>query len=134
LCWEEGDMFRGVGDCLQFGREELGWGRRRRNRGGESRQSVDILTFTDGITDEHVMLVYPSIILTVNGPCHYMEIPVWISQVILSVKSSEKISCHQTVSFFQNSIYSNGNSVSIYQRNYSVGIYRPNCWQNICRR
>jgi len=32
------------------GRGELGWGRRRRNRGGEGRQSGDILTFTEGIT------------------------------------------------------------------------------------
>ena len=54
--------------------------------------------------------------------------------VILSVKSSEKISCHQTVSFFQNSIYSISNSISIYQRNYSVSIYGLNCRQNICRQ
>jgi len=54
----------------------MGWGRRRRNRGGESRQSVNILAFTDGITDGHVMLVYPLIILTVNGLNHYTEIPV----------------------------------------------------------
>jgi hypothetical protein len=41
----------GKGGWLQFGRGELGWGRRRRNRGGENWQSVDILAFTDGITD-----------------------------------------------------------------------------------
>jgi len=41
----------GKGGWLKFGRGELGWGRRRRNRGGESRQNVDILAFTDGITD-----------------------------------------------------------------------------------
>jgi len=30
---------------------ELGLGRRRRNRGGEGRQSYHILTFSDGFTD-----------------------------------------------------------------------------------
>ena len=43
-----------MGGWLQFGKGELGWGRRRRNRGKESRQSGYILTFTDGITDGHV--------------------------------------------------------------------------------
>ena len=33
------------------GRGELGWGRRRRNRGGEGRQRGHILTFSDGFTD-----------------------------------------------------------------------------------
>jgi hypothetical protein len=65
-----------MGGWLQFGREKLGWGRRRRNRGGESQQSVYILAFTDGITDEHVPLVYLSVILTVNGPSHCTEIPI----------------------------------------------------------
>jgi hypothetical protein len=57
---------------LQFGRGELGWGRRRRNKGGESRQSVYILAFTDGITVGHV----PSVIPMVNGSRHCMEILV----------------------------------------------------------
>ena len=61
----------GMGGWLQFGRRELGWGRRRRNR-GESWQSGYVLAFTDGITDGHV----PSVILTVNGTRHYTEIPV----------------------------------------------------------
>jgi len=65
-----------VGGCLQFGRGELGWGKRRRNRGGESRQSVDILAFTDGITDGHLLSVYPLVILIVNESRHCMEIPV----------------------------------------------------------
>ena len=62
----------GMGGWLQFGRGELGWGRRRKSRGGESRQSVYILAFTDGITDGHV----PSVILTLNGSRHCTEIPV----------------------------------------------------------
>jgi len=53
-----------------------GWGRRMRNRGGEGQQCGDILTFTDGITDENIPLVIPSAILTVKGSLHYMEIPV----------------------------------------------------------
>jgi hypothetical protein len=51
-------------------------GGRRRNRGGESRQSVDILAFIDGITDGYVLSVYPSVILTVNASHHCTEIPV----------------------------------------------------------
>jgi len=56
---------------LQFGRGELGWGRRRRNKGGEGRQSGDVLTFTDGITDGLISLVMPSTILLVNGMSLY---------------------------------------------------------------
>jgi hypothetical protein len=54
----------------------LGWRRRRRNRGGESRQSVDILAFTNGIIDRYVLSVYPSVILTVNASHQCTEIPV----------------------------------------------------------
>ena len=39
----------GGAGCLQMGR--VGLGRRRRNRGGEGRQSCHILTFSDGFTD-----------------------------------------------------------------------------------
>jgi hypothetical protein len=35
----------------------LGWGRRRRNRGGQGRQRRDILAFTDGLPDNHILLV-----------------------------------------------------------------------------
>ena len=66
----------GMGGWLQFGRGELGWGRRRRNRGGESWQSVDILAFTDGITDETFPSVYPSVSPSVTVSRHCMEIPV----------------------------------------------------------
>jgi hypothetical protein len=51
-------------------------GRRRRNRGGEVRQLGDILTFTDGITDENILSMIPSVILTVKGSCHCTEILV----------------------------------------------------------
>jgi hypothetical protein len=61
---------------LQFGRGELRWGRRRRNRGGEGRQSGYILTFTDGIIDGLVLSLNPSVVLTVNGPCHCTKILV----------------------------------------------------------
>jgi len=53
--------------------------------------------------------------------------------VIPSVKSSEKIQRHHTVSYFQNSIQSIGNTVGIYRRNNSVGTYRPYCQRNLCR-
>jgi len=62
----------GMGGWLQFGRGELGWGRRkgrrRRNRGRESRQSGYILAFTD----ENVSSVSPP----VTVPRHCTEIPV----------------------------------------------------------
>jgi hypothetical protein len=65
----------GMGGWLQFGRGELGWGRRRgrrmRNRGRESRHSRYISTFTDGITDGHV----PSVSSPMTVPRHCTEIP-----------------------------------------------------------
>jgi len=60
-----GGFFLG-GGCLQFGRVELGWGRRRRNRGGEGQKSGDIFTFADGITDGLLLSTIPSASLTVN--------------------------------------------------------------------
>ena len=75
-CAEKREIFfRGAG-CLQFGRGEMGWGRRRRNRGGEGRQSGDILTFNDEITDGLIPSVTLSAILMVNRSRHYTEIPV----------------------------------------------------------
>jgi len=56
LCWEEGNIFRGVGGCLQFGRRELVRGRRK-NMGGEGQQRRDILAFFNGITDEYILSV-----------------------------------------------------------------------------
>jgi hypothetical protein len=69
---KRGILFLWGGGCLQFGRGELGWGRRRRNKGGDSWQNGDILTFTDGIIDGLIMLV----ILMVNWSRHCIEIPV----------------------------------------------------------
>jgi len=75
-CAEKREIFfRGAG-CSQFRRGELGWGRRRRNRGGEGQHSGDILTFADEITDGLILLVIPSAILTVNRSCHCTKIPV----------------------------------------------------------
>jgi hypothetical protein len=99
-----------MGGWLQFGRGELGWERKMRNRGGENRQSVYILPFIDGITDGLLSSVYPSVHLTVKGPRHYMKILVSLygdpglnPSIILSVKSSEKIQHHHIISCFQNS-------------------------------
>jgi len=47
-----------------------------RGRGGEGRQHGDILAFTDGIPDGHIMLVYSSVILTMNGSHHCTNILV----------------------------------------------------------
>ena len=70
----------GMGGWLQFGRGEVGWGRkrgrRRRNRGRECRQTGYILTFTDGITDGTCPSVYPLVSPLVTVPRHCMEIPV----------------------------------------------------------
>jgi len=64
------------GGCLQFGRGELGWGRRRRNIGGEGQQSGNIFTFADGITDGFILSVIPLAILTENWSRHCTEIRV----------------------------------------------------------
>jgi len=77
-CAEKREICFGGGGCLQFRRGELGWGRRRRNRRGECRQSGHILTFTDGITDRILLSEIPSAILTVNQSRHCTEIPIWI--------------------------------------------------------
>jgi len=55
-------------------RGELGWGRRRRNRGGESWQSGHLLTFADGFTDGIISSVISSAILTANRARHCTEI------------------------------------------------------------
>ena len=68
--WEGG----GAG-CLQMGRVEIG--RRRRNRGGEGRQSGHILTFPDGFTDG-TSIGEPSVILTEQSTCHRTDLPFQI--------------------------------------------------------
>jgi len=88
-CVEKKEIFLG-GDCLQFGRGELGWGRRRRIRGGEGRQNGDINSYRwnhqwttsvdDSVGNSDGELV-----------CHCMEIPVHPS-VIPLVKSPAKTS------------------------------------------
>jgi len=75
-CAEKREIFFGGVGCLQFGRGELGWGRRRRNRGGEGRQSGDILTFTNEITNRLIPSVILSTILMVNRSRHCTEIPI----------------------------------------------------------
>ena len=64
-------FFRG-GGCLQIGKGELGWKRRRRNSGGEGWQTGDIFTFVDGL----IMPVILSAIMMVNWSRHCMEIRV----------------------------------------------------------
>jgi hypothetical protein len=56
--------------------EELGWGKKMRNRGGKSRLSGDIFTFVDGITDRLFLSVIPSTILMENWSRHCIEIRV----------------------------------------------------------
>lgn len=38
-----------------------------KGRGGEGRQYGDILTFTNGITDENILSVIPSVIMPMKG-------------------------------------------------------------------
>ena len=61
---------------MQFKRGELGWGRRRRNKGGEGRQSGDTLTFAEGIIDRLMLSMVPLAILMVNWLRHCTEISV----------------------------------------------------------
>ena len=114
-----------MGGWLQFWRGELGWGRRRRNREGESWHNVYIWPFyrwnlqrTCGVgisvgdfDGERATSLYRD--------------PGLTPSVSRSVKSSGKSPHHHTVSFFQNSTQSVGESVGRYRRNNSVGIYRP---------
>jgi len=71
-CAEKREIFFFWGGVVVCSRGELGWGRRRRNRGGEGRQGGHILTFADGFTDGCI----PSAILTINRSRHCTEIPV----------------------------------------------------------
>jgi len=61
-----GGNFFFLDGCLQFGRGELGWGRRRENRGGEGQQSGYILTLINGNIDGLILSEIPSVSLTVN--------------------------------------------------------------------
>jgi len=145
LCWEEGDLF--FGGLVVCSKGELGWERRRRNRGGEGPHSWHILTFTDGFTDRIIPFVIPSAILTINRARHCTEIPVWISRWFrwhfnrwighVNVRSCRfeslgdsvgKITCKNLhVSkppFFFNSEYSICHSVGKYRPNVSVDISR----------
>jgi len=74
-CAEKREIFF-LGGLVVCNRGELGWGRRRRNRGGEGRQSGHILTFTNGFTNIIIPSVSLSAILKVNRARHYTEISV----------------------------------------------------------
>jgi len=66
-----------MGGWLQFGRGEVGWERRRRNRGRECRQIGGyIMVFSDGITDGFFPSVFPSVIPSVTVPRHCTTISV----------------------------------------------------------
>jgi len=65
-------FFFGGRGLVVCSRGELGWGRRRRNKGGEGRQSDHKLTFADRIRPSMIL----SAILTINRPRHCTEIPV----------------------------------------------------------
>jgi hypothetical protein len=141
---------------LQFRRGELGWGRRRRNRRGECRQSGHILTFTDGITDRILLSEIPSAILTVNQSRHCTEIPIWIPWLFcwqfwrwighITIRSSRFESLGDFVGkitrkkfhvseppFFYSEYYV-CNYIGIYRPQYFIGIYRLNYGRNSVRR
>jgi hypothetical protein len=107
----------------------LVWGRKRRNRGEESRQSVDILAFTDGSpTDTFCRYTVGNsdseCVTSLYGD------PSLNLSVIPSIKTSETIPRHHTISSFQNSIDSVGDAIDIYRWTdriadgiYSIGNY-----------
>ena len=71
-------------------------------------------------------LVIPSVLLTVNRSEHTYKSPVFNPSVILLEKSLAKTSTPATRPFFINSELFVRNSVGNYQRNITVGNYRPN--------
>jgi len=143
-----------LGGLVVCSRGELGWGRRRRNRGGEGRQSGHILTFADIFTDEIILSVSPSVILTVNRARHRTKISVWIPRWLcrhfkwwighVTVRScrfeslSDSIgkitrkNLHVNEPSFFNFEYSVRHSVGKYRPN--VGKYRPNVFVGIYQR
>ena len=72
-CAEKRDIFFWGLFVCSWG--ELGWGRRRENKGGEGRQSGHILTFADGFTDKIIPFVIMSAILMVNKARHRTVLP-----------------------------------------------------------
>ena len=142
LCWEKGDFFFGGGwggGCVQFGREELGWGRRRRrNRGGEGQQSGGILTFFEGITDGLILSVIPSAILMENWSRHCTEIRVWIPRWFNRENRPQKVPRQRTaffkilnIPFVITLVYTDRSIPSVYtnwitDRIVSVGNYHCN--------
>ena len=82
-CSQKREIFFLVRGLVVCSRGELGWGRRRRNREGEGRQSGHLLTFTDGLTNGIIPSVSPSAILMVNRACHCTKILVWIPRWFL---------------------------------------------------
>ena len=64
-CAEKREICFG-GEVVVCSWRELGWGRRKRNRGGEGRYSGHRLSFVDGFTDRILASMSPSAILTVN--------------------------------------------------------------------
>ena len=78
LCWDKGDFCLEGGGLVVCRWEELGLGRRRRNRGEEGRERGYILTFADRFTNRIIPSVILSAIPMVNRACHCTEISDWI--------------------------------------------------------
>jgi len=96
LCWEEGRV--GMRGWLQFGRGEVGWGRR--NRAKECRQSGYIFTFADRIINGHIPSIYPSVIVS----RHCTEIPVWIPRHSVGKIVWKNPRYHAIATFYKNYI------------------------------
>ena len=126
-----------MGGWLQFGRGELGWGRRRGNRGGESRQSVYKWSFY--LWNHRRMRVVGISVDDSNGERATLLYgdPGLNPSVSPSVKSSEKIPRHHIVSFFKilhspsvnRLVYTNGIISSIYSNRFADGMYSVGIYQ-----
>jgi len=161
LCWYEEEFFFFLEGGLVVCRwGELGWGRRRRNRGWEGRQSCHILTFSDGFTDGHSVGYYADDSdgnrhVTVRI-CHFKSLgesvenfngePVtslyghctgsrfWIRRWFRRNKKTHQNLHVSDPPFFKFGNFSVCNSVGKYRRKFSVGIYRLNYGQKSFRR
>jgi len=117
LCWEDGRV--GMSGWLQFGRGEVGWGRRRRNRGRECRQSGYIFYCYRWNHRQTRSVGIPVGDSTCESVTSLYEDPGLNSSVI----PSETNPRHHTVATFQKKLYSLSTIRSVYTDGRIPSVY-----------